>query len=74
MADENEPVEVDFDDDPGKQATLLLAAAEDLGLDPSEVRTSGGGFVVSQEVHDKAFGKKKAPAKKAAAKDEGEGN
>lgn len=69
MADENEPVEVDFDDDPGKQATLLLAAAEDLGLDPGEVRTTGGGFLVSQELHDKAFGKKRA-AKKTAATDE----
>lgn len=74
MADENEPVEVEFDGDPGKQATLLLAAAEDLGLDASEVRTTGGGFVVSQELHDKAFGKKRSSAKKAADKDEGEGN
>lgn len=41
-------------------ATLLLAAAEELGLEPEVVRTSEDGFVVPQEVHDKAFGKAKA--------------
>lgn len=85
MADDNEPVEIPFDDDPGKQATLLLAAAEDLDLDQSEVRTTGGGFLVSSEIADKAglaptsdsdedkpktAAQKKAAAKKAAAKDE----
>jgi hypothetical protein len=68
--DTNEPVEIAFDDDPGKQATLLLAAAEDLDLDQGEVRTTAGGFLVSQEIAEKAFPKKKAAAKKAAAKDE----
>jgi hypothetical protein len=67
MSDE---VAVPFGDNPSDQATLLLAAAEDLGLDPGVVRTTEGGFAVPEEVNDKAFGKKKTPAKKAAAKDE----
>lgn len=79
-----EPVEIPFDDDPSKQATLLLAAAEDLDLDQSEVRTTGGGFLVSEEIANKAglapteegdepkqtAAQKRAAAKKAAAKDE----
>ena len=65
MADEL--VEVPFGDNASDQATLLLAAAEDLGLDPSTVGTREGAFVVPQEVHDKAFGKPE-PAKKTAAK------
>lgn len=49
-------------------AVLLLAAAEDLGLDPSVVRTTTNGYVVPEEVAKKADGGDKAPAKKAAAK------
>ena len=64
----SDAVEVPFDDNPTDQAVLLLAAAEELDLDQSVVATGEGMFVVPQEVHDKAFGKKKAPAKKAAAK------
>ena len=59
-------VEIPFGDNPSEQATLLLAAAEDLGLDQSVVGTREGSFVVPQEVHDQAFGEKKP--KKAAAK------
>lgn len=55
----SERVEIPFDKRPGDQATLLLAAAEDLGLDPSVVATYEGGFLVPQEVNDKAFPKKK---------------
>lgn len=63
-------VEVPFGSDPSEQATLLLAAAEDLGLDQAVVGTQEGAFLVPQEVHDQAFGKttKKAAAKKSAAK------
>jgi hypothetical protein len=49
-------------------AVLLLAAAEELGLPASVVRTTREGFVVPSEVHEKAFGEKKSPAKKATAK------
>jgi hypothetical protein len=66
----DEQVEVPFGDDAGDTAVLLLAAAEDLGLDPGVVKTnSDGSFVVPKEVADKADGggKKKA-AKKTAAK------
>lgn len=51
-------------------AVLLLAAAQELGLDPGVVETTGDGvFRVPQEVVDKAgLGEKKAPAKKTAAK------
>jgi hypothetical protein len=63
-------VTVPFDDKTSDNAVLLLAAAEELGLDAGVVKTSEGAFVVPQEVHDKAFGKeeKKAPAKKTATK------
>lgn len=37
-----------------ENATLLLAAAEDLDQDVSVVRTSGGAFIVPQDVADKA--------------------
>lgn len=56
----SDQVEIPFDDNPGEQATLLLAAAEDLGLDADVIRTSEGGFVVSQEVKDKAYPPKKS--------------
>lgn len=52
-------------------AVLLLAAAEDLGLDVSVVRTTTNGYIVPEEVRDQAgLGeeKPKAPAKKTAAK------
>jgi hypothetical protein len=79
---DNEWVEVPFEGSVRDQATLLLAAAEDLGQDQQQVvQTRTGAFYVPQEVADKAFGKgktqadepqkkaaKKAPAKKAAAK------
>lgn len=35
-------------------ATLLLGAAEELGLDQGVVRTSGNGFVVPREVAERA--------------------
>ena len=63
----SDQVEVPFDK-PGDQATLLLAAAEDLGLDPDVVRTSEGGFLVPKKVHDKAYPPKKA-AKKSESKE-----
>jgi topoisomerase IA-like protein len=52
------------------QAILLLAAAEDLGLDASVVRTTTTGYLVPEEVAKQAESgsKEKAPAKKAAAK------
>jgi hypothetical protein len=66
----SDQVEVPFDK-PSEQATLLLGAADELGLDPSAVQTSEGGFRVPQEVHDKAFGKKKTSAKKKTESEEG---
>lgn len=54
-----------------ENAILLLAAAEELGLDASVVATdsSSGSFVVPDEVADKAFPPKKAAAKKSASKE-----
>lgn len=52
-----------------ENAVLLLAAAEELGLGPEVVRTTEDGFVVSKEIHDKAFGDKKSPAKKSSKKE-----
>src|SRR3954471_9000292 len=43
-------VEVPFGDNPSETATLLLAAAEELGRDASEVRTSAGVFLVPEEI------------------------
>ena len=60
----SEQVEIPFDK-PSDQATLLLAAAEELGLDPSVVQTSEGGFRVPQEVNDKAYPPKKTAKKKS---------
>lgn len=62
-------VSVEFGDVPSETATLLLAAAEELGLDASVVRVSSdGGFLVPEEVAKKAKiddePAKKAPAKK----------
>lgn len=69
-------IEVPFGDNNKDNAILLLAAADDLGLDQSVVRTKLGAFVVPEEVAEKAFGKakvaeateEKAPAKKTTAK------
>lgn len=47
-------VRVLFDDNSRDNAVLLLAAAEELGLPPSAVRTSEGGFEVPDEVAEKA--------------------
>lgn len=58
--DDDDMVEIAFDDNPHDQAVLLLAAADDLGLDPSVVRTGSGTFVVPKEVADKAKPKKTA--------------
>lgn len=53
-------------------AILLLAAAEDLGLDASVVRTTTTGYIVPEDVAKAYEGEepaaKKAPAKKTAAK------
>lgn len=60
----NDEVEINTEN-----AVLLLAAAEELELDPGVVETtSGGTFRVPQEVVDKAGLGEKPPAKKAAAK------
>ena len=61
----SESVDVPFDKKPSDQATLLLAAAEDLGLDPSVVQTSEGAFRVPKEVHDKAYPPKKSKKSKS---------
>ncbi len=50
------------------KAVLLLAAAEDLDLDPSVVRTTTKGYLVPEEVADKAGLGEEKPAKKAAVK------
>jgi len=52
-------------------ATLLLAAAEELGLDQSVVATSGDGFVVPAEVAQKA-GLAEGPPPDASAEAEKE--
>jgi hypothetical protein len=48
-------VKVPFDANPTDQAVLLLAAAEELDLGPSAVKTSEGAFIVPEEVHQRAF-------------------
>jgi len=62
----DETVEVAFSANNQETATLLLAAAEELDLDQSVVRTSEGKFVVPKEVADKAFGKGKTEAPNTA--------
>jgi nucleoid-associated protein YgaU len=76
----SETVKVPFERKAGEKATLLLAAAEELGLGQGVVRTGTGHFLVPAEVNEKAFGKQevsqrnsepddeKPPAKKSAAK------
>lgn len=49
----NEPIQANSDN-----ATLLLAAAEELGLPPEVVRSTDGTFEAPDEVVAKAFGKK----------------
>lgn len=54
-----------------EQAILLLAAAEDLGLDASVVRTTHKGYLVPEKVAkqvESGSEEEKAPAKKAVAK------
>jgi hypothetical protein len=61
-------VNVPLGDNPSETATLLLAAAEELGLDQTVVGyDSYEGFVVPEEVAKQAE-KDKKPVKKAAAK------
>ena len=48
-------IEVAFDESTEDNAVLLLAAAEELGLDVHVVRTSEGAFFVPEEVYHKAF-------------------
>ena len=63
----DETVEVPFSANNEETAVLLLAAAEELDLDPAvAVRTSEGNFVVPKEVADKAFGKGKTEAENTA--------
>jgi hypothetical protein len=50
------------------KATLLLAAAEDLGLDAGVVRTTSGGYLVPEDVADKAGLSEGEKPKKTAAK------
>lgn len=49
-----EEVEVEFGDDPAETATLLLAAAEEAGVDQSVVRTGTGVFYVPASIAKKA--------------------
>jgi hypothetical protein len=65
----SDKVEVPFGDNASETATLLLAAAEELGLGQNVVGTVEGGFLVPPEVNDKAFPPK--AAKKTAAKKKG---
>lgn len=64
----SDDVTVPFDENSSDNAVLLLAAVEELGLDPHVVRTSEGSFVVPQAVYDTAFGprpkEKSTPARK----------
>jgi hypothetical protein len=50
MAEDDVEVEGQTSDN----ATILLEAAEKLGLDPGVVRTTDGGFVVPKDVFKKA--------------------
>jgi len=67
-------VEIPFEGMAPEKATLLLAAAEELGQDQSCVEVRSGHFLAPQEVADKAFSNnrdenvEKKPVKKAAAK------
>lgn len=60
----SDTVEIPFGEKPVETATLLLAAAEELGLPAFVVATtSKGTFVVPSEVNDKAFPPKKSSKK-----------
>lgn len=61
-------VEVPFEGKSYEKAVLLLAAAEELGLDPSVVQTSSGMFLVPEEVEKKAFSEEPKVAKKSTPK------
>jgi hypothetical protein len=65
-------VEVPYGENAQETATLLLAAAEELDLDQSVVRTTEGAFSVPPEVADKAglgeSDESKRTTKKSAAK------
>ena len=52
--DDNREVAVPFGDNPSDTATLLLAAAEESGVDQSVVRASSGVFYVPAGVAKKA--------------------
>lgn len=62
-----EETEVPFGDNASETATLLLAAAEDLGLEPFVVRVNDGVFLVPPAVAEKATADNK-PAEKSVAK------
>lgn len=66
-------IEVPYGENPKETATLLLAAAIELGIDKTSIRTAPRRdlFVVPDEVAYKALGTEpegEAPAKKAATK------
>lgn len=62
-------IKIPFGNNNKDNAVLLLAAAEELGLDSSVVRTSTSAFVVPEDVAKKAgFNSEGEPAKKAAKK------
>lgn len=64
----SEEVEVEYGESAADTAVLLLAAAEELGLEPYVVRTTSDRvFLVPQEVKDKVF-TKAGNVKKSAAK------
>lgn len=48
-------VTVPFEGKAAEKATLLLAAAEELGVGQEVVQTRTGGFYVPSEVNDRAF-------------------
>lgn len=52
--DDSAEVVVSFGDNPSETATLLLAAAEDLGREPGVVRTGEGVFYVTADLAKKA--------------------
>lgn len=73
----SEYIEVPFEGKASEKATLLLAAAEELGLGAGVVRTVTGGFSVPVEVEKQAFtprevstgnSEEEKPAKRAAKK------
>lgn len=63
-------VEVPYGDNASETATLLLAAAEELGYQPWQVRTTSDNtvFLVPEEVAEKVESDKKSDEKAAAKK------